>query len=36
MEQGKDFNIQSFMKDFINEGLVPISLIRFKMTGKEE
>jgi hypothetical protein len=36
MEQGKNFNIQSFMKDFINEGLVPISLIRFKMTGKEE
>lgn len=36
MELGKNFNIQSFMKDFINEGLVPISLIRFKMTGKEE
>jgi uncharacterized protein (DUF885 family) len=36
MEQGKNFSMQSFMKDFIDQGLIPISLIRFKMTGKEE
>lgn len=35
MEQGKDFNIQTFMKDFLQPGLIPISLIRWKMTGKE-
>ena len=36
MEQGKDFSIQAFMKDFLQPGLVPISLIRLKMTGKED
>jgi hypothetical protein len=35
MEQGKNFNIQNFMKEFIEPGLIPISLIRMKMTGKE-
>ena len=35
LKEGKDFNIQAFMKDFLQEGLVPISLIRWKMTGIE-
>ncbi len=34
--KGKDFHIQDFMREFLEPGMVPLSLIRWKMTGKDD
>ena len=30
---GSDFNLQQFLDQFISTGFIPISLIRWEMTG---
>ena len=30
---GEDFNLQQFLDQFISTGFIPISLIRWEMTG---
>ena len=36
LELGKDFNIKKFMDEFMEIGFMPISLLRWEMTGKNQ
>ena len=33
---GDDFELQTFMDEFFESGLIPISLIRWEMTGRDD
>ncbi len=35
-EQGDDFVVRDFMDEFFESGLIPISLIRWEMTGLDD
>jgi hypothetical protein len=36
MQQGENFNLRQFMDEFLSSGMIPISLIRWEMTGYED
>jgi hypothetical protein len=35
-QRGADFTLQSFMDEFFESGLIPMSLIRWEMTGRDD
>ena len=35
-QQGEQFELQAFMDEFFESGLIPISLIRWEMTGRDD
>ena len=36
LQQGGDFNLKNFMDEFRSAGLIPVSLIRWEITGKDD
>jgi hypothetical protein len=36
LQQGDDFRLKTFMDEFRAAGLIPVSLIRWELTGKDD